>query len=85
MPEKWIPFWLDALNFYMMVSSRDEWKKAVEKYHGNIKEILAMKSNCLHKNYPDFGEGAKYTVSPTLGEWAEANGIDLNIAGGGTE
>jgi len=74
--EKWIQFWIDPMSFYMMVRSREDWEEAVKKINGGANRLLKMKHN-FGSSFPDFGEGFKYKSSPTLGEWAEQNGIKL--------
>lgn len=77
---KWIPFWLDTISFSGMVNTKKEWGQILAIHHKNLKLLKGMRSNSLPPgNYPDFGQGAKYTAFPTLGKWAQRNGIDLEI------
>lgn len=76
---EWIVFWLDTLTFYGPINSKEEWQKVVkEKFGGSIRKLRQLKSNSLSE-LPDFGEGAKYTVLPTLGQWADDNEMDLTV------
>ena len=76
---KWTAFWLDTIEFYGLVLSRDSWQKIIkENFGGNIKKPKGLKFSPLSE-YPDFGEGAKYSDPLTLGQWANSQGMDLTI------
>jgi hypothetical protein len=76
---EWKLFWLNSLTFCTWITSRERWIKIVkEKFEGDIEKPKRYKSNPM-SDFPDFGVGAKHTNSPTLGEWAEENKIDLTI------
>jgi hypothetical protein len=77
--KKWPPFYIDTIAYHGIVTNRTDWKEVVNAHHRNIKILLALKSNQFSSGAPDFGQGAKYIASPTLGEWAEAEGMDLKI------
>lgn len=75
----WIVFWLDTMTFHGLIRSKGEWQRIVkEKFGGDIQKLRQIRSNSL-SDFSDFGEGAKYSVLPTLGQWADDNEMDLTI------
>lgn len=76
---EWMVFWLDTMTFFGLIESKEEWQRVVkEEFGGNIQKLRQLKSNSLSE-FPDFGEGVKYTVLPTLGQWADDKGMDLTV------
>jgi hypothetical protein len=79
-PKKWVLFYLDISSYYGLIENQATWEKVVGSDQEKLELLLRLNSNSFPSlPYPDFGKGAKYTASPTLGEWAEAEGMDLSV------
>jgi hypothetical protein len=80
MEEKWTPFLLDSLYVFALIDSKTTWINVIKtKFGDNFKRLKSFKSDSMQSDRPRFGEGARFTNQPTLGEWAEKQGMDLSL------
>lgn len=80
--QRWLPFYLDTSFISEWITSKRRWNEVVtQKFNGNIETLKAMRfrSPSVRDGLPDFGQGPYHQYSPTLGQWAERNGINLEI------
>ena len=79
--ERWLPIYLGGLTFCGPVRTKKKWREVLEIYkdRGGLEWLKKWKYSDEEppKKYPDFGVQPRHTMLPTLGQWAERRGINL--------
>lgn len=82
--KEWITFWFEGNLFFGYVTSSADWQeKVVGPYKDVGIDIKELKRAKTHRcgdgddGVPRFGFYSEYFREPTLGDWAEENGIKL--------
>ncbi len=87
MPEQtWIAFWFDGNLWFKLCDNATKWRELVAAYDGDIDLLRQAKSTHRDVTTPpdrvmNFGFRGEHRSSPTLGEWADVNHLDLTLAG----
>ena len=83
---EWSPFYFDGNLYFGCIESREDWQALLAAYHGDVDVVLRAKWCSWKKTnppYPAFGLYGEYTDEPTLGQWADEQGMDLSISESG--
>lgn len=78
----WKAFYFEGNNAWGQIRSRDDWKRIVEAYSGDIRFLRTAKEcpgRTKNTGQPSFGFCGEYGGLLTLGEWADQNQIDLEV------
>jgi len=84
MPDGWVRFWFEGNRYFEFVSGPNDWLKVLKAYGETgykTAEELRRAKRCdsalphLHK----FGFAIECSGEETLGEWADKNGMNLDL------
>jgi len=77
----WKTFHFESSRIKGLIDTKDKWKNVVFLYDGDVDGLRKTRVSSDYKKdeLPHFGFGWGYSGVFALGEWADENGIDLDI------
>lgn len=83
MPQVWKTFYFEGNQIWGDIDSPEKWREVLREYK-KVGYDLTMLRRCKEnpdtkRGMPAFGYYSEYKGPRTLGEWADAEEIDLNL------